>query len=341
MAKQVKLADIATKLKVSTVTVSKALSGQKGVSEELRLEIKKLAADMGYISPSVAKQQAEKKSYNIGVIVSENYFDHTHSFYWMMYQELATRASSENWFTMLEVVSQEDEDRSVLPKLLEQDRIDGLIIVGIMKQDFLNRISACSNVPVIYMDFYTKDRGCDAVITDNYFGMYQLVDYLCELGHKKIAYVGTLFATNSITDRYFGYCKALCEHRIESRRDYVIDDRPLGYGGVDGFEIKLPDDMPTAFACNCDVTAQKLIALLNERGLRVPEDISVVGFDNYVFGTNQQVEITTYAVDVVEMAKCAVEILSKRLNGESARSGVNVVEGRMLIKDSAARAQAY
>ena len=335
MAKAVKLSDIAKKLNVSTVTVSKALSDQKGVSEELRREIKALASELGYVSPSAAKMQEEKQSYNIGVIVSSRYFDQTQSFYWVMYKELATKANNKNCFTVLEVVEEMDEEKNVPPRLLEGDRINGLVVIGIMKDDYLKMVSENSKVPVVYLDFYCKNVPCDSVVTDNYYGMYAMTDYLCSLGHKKIAYVGTLFATNSITDRYFGYCKALYENGIEIRKDYVIPDRFEDNGGKAGFEIKLPEDMPTAFACNCDVTALTVIDLLNERGLRVPEDISVVGFDDYASRNPKTVGMTTYAVDFKEMARKTVKILIRKMSGDYSSKGISVVEGKMIIRNSA------
>lgn len=90
MAKAVKLADIAERLSVSTVTVSKALSGQKGVSEEMRKKIKDLAEELGYQQPSTKTAKKEGKSYNIGVLISGRYLDKYDSFYWQMYQQVAT-----------------------------------------------------------------------------------------------------------------------------------------------------------------------------------------------------------------------------------------------------------
>ena len=103
MVKAVKLADIAEKVGVSVVTVSKALSGQKGVSEEMRARIKDLADEMGY-TPIHAVQTGRTRSYTIGVITFEKYFTRFASFYWKMYQELATRAVKKNCFSMLEVI---------------------------------------------------------------------------------------------------------------------------------------------------------------------------------------------------------------------------------------------
>lgn len=333
MAKSVKLKDIADKLGVSAVTVSKALSNQKGVSEEMRIKIKNVASEMGYVSLSEARLLSEKKSFNIGVIVSERYFAQMESFYWMMYQELATKAVSKNCFTMLEVVSEEDEENNVAPRLLDGDRINGLVIIGLMKEDYLLKVTSSTGIPVVFLDFYNKNIGCDAVITDNYFGMHQLTDYLCSLGHTKIAYVGTLFATNSITDRYFGYCKALYEHGIEIREDYIVDDR-LKTNSKKGFKYTLPKDMPTAFVCNCDTTALEVINLLEEKGYKIPEDISVVGFDDYVFPNTKDVKLTTYAVDVKEMARKTIKILLRKMNGDYIKKGTTIVEGDMVIRES-------
>ena len=333
MAKLVKLADIAEKMNVSTVTVSKALSNQKGVGEDLRKQIKEMAAQMGYVSPSAARMQEVKKSYNIGVIVSQKYFNQMQSFYWLMYQELATKATAKNSFTMLEVIQEDDENTNVTPKLLDGDRINGLIIIGKMKQDYLDAIKEKTKVPVVYLDFYTNDE-TDAVINDNYFGMYRLTQYLLDMGHKKIGYVGTLFATDSITDRYFGYAKALLENGIEAKKDWVINDRYVDSGTIADYKMTLPKDMPTAFACNCDVTALELINVLEEKGYKVPEDISVVGFDNYAFQNPNAVNLTTYAVDVKEMARRAIKIIIRKMAGEYYNKGVSIVEGRVIIGDS-------
>ena len=332
MAKSVKLADIAQKLGVSTVTVSKALSDQKGVSEEMRMRIKALANELGYMTPSALREQGEKKSYNVGVVVSQKYFKQSGSFYWLLYQEVATRALSKNCFTMLEIISEEDEKECNPPRLLENDQVNGMIVIGSPENDYLDMLDMISGIPFVYLDFYGEDNEKDSVISDNYFGMYKMTKYLCELGHRKIAYLGTLFATSSITDRFFGYCKALAENGIEIRKDYIVKDRFEDSKNMDGYDIVLPEDMPTAFACNCDVAAIVLIGKLKEMGLRVPEDISVVGFDDYTYKNEDNVELTTYAVDVREMAKRAIKIIIKKMSGDNTIKGASIVEGRMIIR---------
>ena len=335
MAKSVKLADIAEIMNVSVVTVSKALSGQKGVSEEMREKIKKLASEMGYKQPSAMKVTKSGKSYNIGVLVSDRFLDKYESFYWQMYQEVAQKALKKECFTMLEVLGTDDENRLVLPKLIQENKVDGMIVLGLLSDEYLDLLYNEVKTPLIYLDFYDKRHECDAIITDNYYGMYKLTSYLFDMGHTQIAYVGNLLYTGSITDRYFGYCKALLEHGQKVREDWIIEDRDSQTGRSDGgFELKLPEQMPTAFVCNCDVSASQIIKKLKESGYRVPEDVSVVGFDNYLYPGLCDVEITTYEVDMKEMARKSINNMIKKISGEHYKTGNTIVEGHVVLKDS-------
>ena len=158
------------------------------------------------------------------------------------------------------------------------------------------------------------------------------------MGHTEIAFVGTVCATNSITDRFLGYMKALLEHGSEYRKEWVIEDRDMETGRVDR-DIRLPEKMPTAFVCNCDLTAGYLIQKLQKAGYRVPEDISVVGFDNYLYPGICDVEITTYEVDISEMARRTMHKIYKKIADEKYTSGAFIVDGHLVKKDSVARRQ--
>ena len=334
MVKSVKLADIAAELNVSIVTVSKALSGQKGVSEELRKKIKDLADEMGYV-PVHAAQKNRSKSYTIGIISLESYFSKFASFYWKMYQEVATKAVKKSCFTMLEVISAASEDALEPPKLFEEERVDGIVIIGKPKKEYLKMLYQYKRIPMVFLDFYDDELICDSVVSAGYLGSYQMTHYLIEKGHKKIAYVGTLMYTESITDRYFGYCKALLESNLEVRKDWVIPDRDVRTGII-GMEhtFQLPHEMPTAFVCNNDVTAYALIQTLEKAGYRVPEDISVVGYDNYLYPEYGDSRITTYAVDMGEMARIAMHSLVKKIENILYNESIHTVPGRMIIRDT-------
>ena len=338
MAKTVKLADIAEKVGVSTVTVSKALSGQKGVSEEMREKIKQLADELGYRSPSENKRQTTEKQYNIGVIIQEVYLDKYDSFYLTMYQELNKRAVARGCFTLLESMSRESVLSNVMPLLVQEKKVDGLIVVGDMTQTYMEHLEEKAGIPVVCMDFYNDTINLDTVISNSFYGTYALTNYLFQMGHKKIAYVGTVGTTNSITDRYLGYAKSLLEHHIEVRKDYVIDDRDTKTGRMDLDKYyQLPEDMPSAFVCNCDLAASYLIRKLRANGYRVPEDISVVGFDNYLFPGLCDIGITTYEVNIGEMARRVVHMIVRKIANENYTAGVFIVDGHMVIKDSVTR----
>lgn len=335
MAKAVKLADIAERVGVSTVTVSKALAGQKGVSEKMREKIRALADELGYRQPCAARRETvQRRSYQIGVLVEESYLDKYDSFYWQMYQQVSGCALSFECFTLMEVVSCRREEPPELPKLLREQKVHGVIVIGRMPGAFLRLLREAGSVPMVYMDFTDERQDTDAVVSDSYYGAYYLTNYLLEQGHRRIAYVGTLLATSSITDRYFGYVKSLLEHGIRPREDWLLNDRDAASGYIREELLQLPEEMPTAFFCNCDLTAGKLIQKLKTAGYRVPEDVSVVGFDNYIYPGICDVEITTYEVNLEAMAGQAVEILLRRMGKEPCRRGTHVVEGQLVVKAS-------
>ena len=261
--------------------------------------------------------------------------DKYESFYWQMYQSVATRATAKECFTMLEVIGMAEEENGRLPKLVQERKVDGIIVIGKMMDDYLQHLNTEAGIPVIYLDYYNGREASDSVISNSYYGTYELTYYLYRMGHRKIAYVGTLLATESITDRYFGYQKALLELGLEQKKEWVLDDRHIETGKIDTVNmLQLPKDMPTAFVCNCDLTASLLIKKLRENGYRVPEDISVVGYDNYLFPGLCDVAITTYEVDMKEMARQTVHTLIRKMAGEPYRQGICIVEGHMVTKDS-------
>jgi len=334
MAKKVTLSDIAKRLNVSNVTVSKALSGQKGVSDEMREKIKNLADQLGYVQPSAKNKANRNKSKNIGIIVPGRNFEMCNSFYWLLYHEVATIAMKEKCFTMLEVIQTGEEEKHELPKLIQENKVDGIILIGRPKNGYIRRIREESSLPMVCLDFFDDFNNCDSVISDGFYGTYMLTNYLFRMGHTEIGYVGTLLYTSSITDRYLGYCKSMMEHGQQIRKEWILDDRDWETGDVLNFEFKFPEKMPTAFVCNCDLTASSLIKQLRKNNYRVPEDISVVGFVNYIYPGLCDIGITTYDVNVQEMAQKSIQILLDRINHVNVRPGVRIVQGEIVYKDS-------
>ncbi|MBR1911989.1 MAG: substrate-binding domain-containing protein, partial [Treponema sp.] len=161
---------------------------------------------------------------------------------------------------------------------------------------------------------------------------YLLTRHLINNGHRKLRFVGTFNSTTSINDRYMGFAKALLENNIPVSIDDVIPDRDARGGIV---IPPLPeDDLPSAFVCNCDETAVRLITELRSHGIRVPEDVSVVGFDDFYAAPYDGPALTTVAVDFEAMARTVVDVLLRKINGQPYNKGCTVVGGKLVFRDS-------
>jgi LacI family transcriptional regulator len=328
--RKVRLSDIAEKLHVSTVTVSKAIADKDGVGDELREKIKKTAAEMGYRIKTPKANQRDGKTGNIGVIIPLRFFGNKTSFYWILYNDLARELMKYNYYCIMEILSPEDEEKLNMPRMIQEGKVDGVIILGQISESFVGFFAA--NYPsFIFLDFYIGNANIDAVVSDNFYDMYLLTEYLIERGHRNIRFVGTFRATSSIQDRYMGFVKAMLEHGLAVTPGDWIDDRDDSGQYVD---IALPDPMPTAFVCNCDEVAFTLIKKLKNLGFRVPEDVSVVGFDNYLLTGVCEPAITTVEVNATAMAQTAVDLILKKANGEFYTPGRTVIGGKIILKDS-------
>ena len=334
---KVRLSDIAEKLNVSIVTVSKAIADKEGVSEELRKKIKEVAQELGY------KQKAQLLGYrrenstgNIGIVIPSHFFERSTSFYWIMYNALSKELLANGYYGIMEQLSTKDEFDLVIPRVVQDKKVDGLIMLGQLSLDYAHFFTKHYE-NFVFLDFYINDLASDSITTDNFYNEYLMTQYLISQGHRKIRYVGNFNATSSIADRFMGFMKAMLENGLHVSFDEIIPDR-----NAKGLyePIKLPEDMPTAFVCNCDETAAKLIAVLKEHNLQVPKDVSVVGFDDFLAdGRAVNPPITTVAVDSAALARVAVETLIKKINKQPYTEGHTVISGKLLIRDSVQRIQ--
>ena len=323
--------DIARELDVSTVTVSKALSGKDGVSDDLRDLVIKKASEVGYRYNTLGKSMKEGKNYNIGILIPKQ-FMHDSAFYSKMYQALIIEMMNHDYFGILEIVTCQEERDSIMPRILKNNKVDGIIFLGQMQRDYIQMIDN-TNVPYIFLDFCDDTFKADTIISDNVYGSYEITKYIISQGHTKIGFIGNQFATTSITDRYIGYYKALLEYKLKLNQEWIISDRD-----EEGKFINLafPKDLPTAFVCNCDKIAYELILLLRKKGIRVPEDISVVGYDNYIFATLSDPQITSVEVNVDSMSETAVLSIIRRIQNPNIEASRKIITGRVIIRDSVA-----
>lgn len=329
---KVRLADIGERLGVSPVTVHNALSGHKGVSEGLRMRIMETANEMGYTPSSAKKKETQSGEFRrIGVLIAENYLAQYSTYYWKMYQELSLIATVKRCYTTIEVLKKDVEKKTLeLPQIVKNGSIEGLIIIGEIDKKYIRSLRKRTVMPIIFLDFYDNEIAKDAVIADNFYGMYQMTELLFEQGMEKIGFIGSVYATSSIMDRYCGFRKAMLEHRVAVPQEWLIEDRDE----VGQVAFDLPVCLPEAFVCNCDLVAGMLALKLQERGVRVPEDVSIAGFDNYLYPGYADMQITTYEVNMKAMTKVAIDKMLKQLRNPQLGRTLEVVSGHIIWKKS-------
>lgn len=328
--KSITMKDIAEKLDVSIVTVSKALSDKEGVSDELKEKIKSLATQMGYRYNMLAKSMKEGLSYNIGIVVPDRFIGKQESFYFKFQKHITQALESYGYYGILQILSPEDEKELALPRFYSEKRVDGMIILGQISKDYIETLQN-TEIPIVFLDFYDEHSNIDSVITDSFYAAYELTNYVIRNGYKKLAFVGNIYATSSIQDRFLGYYKSLIEHRLTLDQEYILNDRDE-QGKL--LEIDLPEKMPEAFICNCDGVAYNLILKLQRLGYKIPEDVAVVGFDNDIYATISNPQITTMEVDMQEMSRIAIKILINKINKSPKEYGRLLVKANLIIRDS-------
>ncbi len=328
MEKKVRMADIAEKLGISIVSVSKGLAGKDGVSEEMRARIFSTARELGYTLPQPRKQE-EKLLGNIGILVADRFIA-DNAFYPNLHRQVLRCCNEVGCSAMLEVVSPQAEAACTIPAIVAGQKVDGIIFMGELKKDYLQAVIGVG-LPYVLLDFYDENLEADSVTSDNVTGAYRLTSHLIQSGRREIGFVGSIFATTSIMDRYFGYTKALLQEGIAPRQEWRIEDRDKA--GI-FIPLTLPEKLPQAFVCNCDEVAYNLVELLKRRGFRVPEDVAVTGYDDYQFAQICDPQLTTYRVNTEAMGQIAVTQLIRKIKGKRVTNGNIVVSGRLIKRNS-------
>lgn len=328
MAETVKMKDIAQKLGISVVTVSNALSGKKGVSDKVRSLVLETAQAMNY-GGSNEDEPRDKKT--IGVIVAHRYIRVDGSFYWAMYQQLVFAAAQEGNLMMLEILQEEQENTGELPRILQEEDVDGMIVIGKMREKYVEGLLKNARVPVVLLDYYPQNLICDCVMSNNYLGAYKVTRYLLKKGHENIGYIGKFKENENLCDRYFGYQKGMEEWGITVNPQWVFADTRQACAM---FGQMPPESRPTAFVCCSDVMARYLYDGLTQMNFRIPEDISVVGYDNYLHGHSFASQLTTYNVDLEEMTRKALGILMKKIDGRHDCPGVCYLDSYIVERGS-------
>lgn len=326
--------DIAQKLGISVVSVSKGLSGKEGVSEKMRQKILETAREMGYESPA-SVNAVKNTAKMIGVLVEEHFLASKQSydnnaFYFNLYRELLTNGAEAGFTLVMEIITPAMIREKKLPTVISSQQADALVFLGEISRSYLHLLLQ-AGLPYVFLDFYDDDYPAYCVLSDNIHGGYIMTRYLLDAGLTKIAFVGSVLATSSIMDRYIGYAKALAQKNLYPRRGWQFEDR-----GPDGLfiDLQLPKEMPEAFVCSSDEVAYHLTEKLVSAGYRVPEDISVTGYDDYRYAELCSPPLTTYRVNVKGMAEKALVLIKEMLKTGKNDPYSIVVSGEDVVRKS-------
>lgn len=297
--KKTTMEDVAKSLDVSVMTVSKAFQNNADISTSMRLKVLEKAKSLGYVYP-------KKKKTNILVLSREIFLAKGDTFYNELFLKLSEQANLLQAQLSLTVVKEKQMDSFI--RDYDFNVYGGIALMGQFPRDTIKHIQL-NDVPFICIDFYDHNISADMIVSNNFIASYEATSYLIGLGHENIHFIGTLNATSSINDRYFGYYKAMLEHHKE-KQIHNIDDRN-GHGLKKEFQLYHP--MPTAYVCNNDHTAYLLIAQLKKEGYHVPDDISVMGFDDVSYSQESSPTISTMRVSRSYMAEEALGLLIDRI----------------------------
>ncbi|MBP5519563.1 MAG: LacI family DNA-binding transcriptional regulator [Treponema sp.] len=330
MRNVVTMKDIADELDVTVMSVSKALSGKDGVSEDLRAKILAKADELGYKKAPASSD--DQVSHNIGILIAERSMNANVS-YMSLQQPLISNLIQLNYYGITEIISDETEHLLILPKILKENKVGGFIVLGQMSREYINLLKE-TNIPHLFMA-HLYDNETSGIINDNLYAGYTLTNYLLDQGCKSVGFVGNIKFAEIVMDRFLGFTKALLHRGLELNMDYIIPD-VNDYGEEQS--LFLPDKMPESFICNDCRVAYKLIHYLEGLEYKIPKDISVAAFDDGIFADIGIPKLTTYSVNYETMAQLGAESIVLKLENPSYHIGKKVVHGSVIVRDSVKKA---
>ena len=323
--------DIADDLDITVMSVSKALSGKDGVSEDLRAKILAKAEELGY-KKTPSSNNDDGSSHNIGILIAERSLN-ANATYMSLQQPLIANLTQLNYYGITEIISDETEHLLLLPKILKENKVSAFIILGQMSKEYV-QILKNTEKPFLFLAHIYDDVTGSGIITDNLYAGFTLANYLIDQGCKSIGFVGNIQFAEIVMDRYLGIIKALLHRGLELRKDLLIPD-VTDFG--EEISLILPDEMPDAFICNDCRTAYKLIHNLEGLEYSIPKDISVVAFDDGIFADIGIPKLTTYSINYNTMAQLAAESIALKLENPNFHIGKKVVHGTVIVRDSVKR----
>lgn len=324
--------DIARSARVSHSTVSRALRNSPLVNPRTAEAIRRIAQECGYQPSAAARSLVTQRTYTVGVVVT-NIAD---PFVAGVVGGIED-AGSEHGFSVFLANSNADPDQEVrVVRSFEEQRVDGIVVtssrVGALYVPLLTR----RQIPIVLLNNQHPSEFAHSVMIDNVRGSLEATQHLLELGHRRVAYLGDRYGRQSDTERLEGYRSALAAAKVPFDHRLVVH----GDGKADGSgkaidELLALRERPTGLFCYNDMSALGAMHALLAAGLRIPADISVVGFDDLYISQYLDPPLTTIRQPMRQLGRLAMETLIGILSGTRSRHHIKV-PGELVVRGSTA-----
>lgn len=329
----VTIKNVANAAGVSLGTASMALNGKEGVNEETRRRVLEIAEELGYRPNQYARLLTSKKTHTVGLIVT----DISNPFFGIIIKYIEQALEERGYELMLGISDGSlSKEKKCILKFIDL-RVDGVLIVPSHKQspDITHLLELQERqIPLCFITTYYEDMDASCVMTDLSDGSYQLTSYLLSTGHRRIVYIVGNRATPVSNLRVEGYLSAFRKAECELDPNWTVVDEATFEGGYHATGGLLSAPLPDAVLAMNDIMAMGVIKRFKEAGVRVPEDVSVAGYDDLIYASLLETPLTTVQQPVLQMCTRAVEILLQRMDSRASPTEKVLLRPRLIVRAS-------
>ena len=338
MKKKCTIYDVAKIAGVSTSTVSRVMNSPEIVAEETRQKVANTVKELSYIPNMMAASMPRRRTNYIGLIIP----DITNIFFSNLVRGVQDICEKHGYSVLVVNSDDSQEKEGRYLKLLYSRRVDGVIltVAGYREKEFpKEELSLLEKMNIVLIDREINGMTTPIVKVNNFSGAYSAVKYLLTMGHRKIMYLAGIEGTRTNQEREKGYLSALKEARISWKKELTADFRlDTAYQKIIVYwpQLQNSGDLPTAIFAANDLMAIGALKAFTQLKVRVPEDISIIGFDNIPFSDCTYPPLTTIAQPTYLMGQKAVETLIKLINKKKIKKSVEF-ETELIERGSVSR----
>ena len=325
------ISDVAEMLGVSKSTVSRAINGNSGVGAELRKKVLDLVDEIGY-KPNTIAQSLSKGRVNIVALILG---DIRNPFYADLAFNIQRILNNRGYMVMVFNSEYNVQRELEFLKITIQFNFVGLILIT-AQTDIVKDMLDSMDVPMVLVNRILPSYTGDSVLTDNFQAGYMAVMHLLEFGHKNIGFIRGPGVSSASSQRFEGYRQALRNFSLPFHEEYVYDSDLKMETGISLARQFLEESevRPSAMVVVNDMTAIGFIDGCREGGLQIPEDLSIVSFDNIEFSAMKGIELTTISQHVDKMSEHAARLMLKQLENEDSKPERVILEPTLVVRNT-------